>query len=81
MHKSSTMAPGAAHTLADCDIHVALMLCHAMQGSMSALPLTIISRAADGSRHFITPPPAHILPQASKEAAQVRWGGAVVMVA
>lgn len=58
---------------AHCDL--GLMLCCAVQGSMSALPVTLISRSADGSRHFITPPPAHILPQASIEAAQVRWGG------
>jgi hypothetical protein len=55
------------------------VLCRAVQGSMSALPVTLISRSADGSRHFITPPPAHILPQASIEAAQVCWGGASVV--
>lgn len=38
---------------------------------MSALPPTLICRTAEGSRHLVTPPPAHILPPASIEAAQV----------
>lgn len=47
---------------------------HPQQGSMQALPLTLIAQSADGSRHLITPPPANILPAHCVEAAQVREG-------
>jgi hypothetical protein len=38
---------------------------------MQALPVTLVARTADGSRHLITPPPANILPAQCVEAAQV----------
>jgi hypothetical protein len=58
---------------------VALVVCAALwllplvlQGSMEALPLSLIAHTADGSRHTVTPPPAHILPASSINSALVR---------
>lgn len=43
-----------------------------LQGCMEALPLSLIAHTADGSRHTVTPPPAHILPASSINSALVR---------
>jgi len=63
--------PGLCVTLCPSCVAVGL------QGSMTPMGTTLIGRAADGSRHHITPPPPHVLPADSIEAAQVRglWGG------
>lgn len=37
---------------------------------MTALTPTLVGRAADGTRHFVTPPPEHILPAEVQQAAQ-----------